>query len=91
MTQTIAEIRKKYGEDEKALRESYTEAINERLKEIHLDGLVRRKSDGRLGWLEVDFYGALCFYPQTKTGERSIIQNGSVGNVEENFEPYVDE
>lgn len=91
MTQTIEEIRKQYGKDKNAFLEAYTNKIKERLKEIHLDGLVRRKEDGRIGWLETDYYGALCFYPRTKEGKKSINQNGTTFYVETSFEPYVEE
>lgn len=81
----------------KTLRETTAQTVNdlkEELKESRLDGLVRRKSDGRLGWLQVRTYAPympeLAFYPRTKAGEMSLKADGYIVksvDVREEFEP----
>ena len=86
---TVLEIREKYLDEKRELAENYKKKANARLKEVGLGGLVRRKSDGRIGWLRVsEFY--IDFYPRTKKGEMSLVCNGYTGDPEANFEP-VDE
>ena len=66
--------------------------VKKSLAESHLENLVIRKEDGRVGWLRVTptIYGfAIEFYPRTKSGKMSKLASGYVGNsVEKYFEPY---
>ena len=52
------------------------------LKESELDGLVRRRRDGRLGWLDIrlasSYVPELVFYPKTKAGGMSLKADGYV-------------
>lgn len=76
------EIMKKH---KAVLKETYTQTVHdlkEALKESELDGLVRRKKDGRLGWLEVKlaypYIPEMVFYPKTKAGGMSLKADGYV-------------
>ena len=64
------------------------QAVKEKLKELKLDGLVKRKSDGKIGKLEVLEYYELRFYPLKKNLLPSEKASGYVWEVEEEFEPY---
>lgn len=82
------------------LRETYMQTktdLKEALKESELDGLVRRKSDGRLGWLGIrlasSYVPELVFYPRTKTGGMSLKADGYVfdsDDIRDAYEPVKD-
>ena len=82
------------------LKETYTQTITdlrEALKESGLDGLVRRKKDGRLGWLDIrlayPYMPELVFYPKTKAGGMSLKANGYVYDsvdIRDAYEPAKD-
>ena len=80
------EIREKYLKEKRELEKKYKNDVNARLIEVGLGGLVRRKRDGKIGWIKVREY-YFEFYPRTKKGEISMVSNGSVGDPEANFEP----
>ena len=91
---TILELQQKYSDDKNDLRAKHIEALKARLKEINLDGLVKYKRDGRIGWLVVTFDGAFCrveFHHRTKSGEMSKNASGWSLDVEKNYEPYKEE
>lgn len=81
----------------KTIREARTalkEGMLNILKNYDLDGLVRRKRDGRVGRLGINDYNLgryyYSFYPITKSGEPSKLANGYVGDIGLEFEPYHD-
>lgn len=84
-------LRKMHEEERKALTAKYYKAVKERLIECHLDGLVRRKKDGKIGWLWVEIdVGRITvkFHPMKKDGTPSINASGWSFDVEHDFEPY---
>ena len=86
---TVLEIRDKYLDEKRKLTEDYKKKANARLKEIGLGGLVRRKRDGKIGWIKVrDYY--FVFFPRTKKGEMSLKADEYIFDPEANCEP-VDE
>lgn len=90
---TIKELITKHSTTMIQSREQCITAIEEELKNAGLDGLVKRKRDGRLGWIEVKrrlYSVGLEFYPKTKSGEKSQRCNGYVSSlmdISEQFEP----
>lgn len=90
---TTIEIDSKYRRDRLALHEKHVKDLEARLAEVHLDGKVRRKRDGKIGWLRVrELYidglsVEIAFFPVTKTGEMSKHASGGVDYAEELFEP----
>lgn len=85
---TILELKKKYSDDRNELRTRQIEALIARLKEINLDGLVKRVKDGKIGWLYVTYDCRVEFHPRTKSGEMSKNANGWEYDIEESYEPY---
>ena len=83
----------KYRRDRYELHDRHIQALKARLAEVHLDGKVRRKRDGKIGWLRVrtlyidGLSVEIAFFPMTKAGEESRNASGGVGNAEEQFEP----
>lgn len=77
-------------------REQRRDEIRTRLAEIGLSGLVKRKSNGHIGKLEVNsknsYYtgvSTIQFFPLTKKGEISLrSEYFYYKDVEEEFEPY---
>lgn len=94
---TIRELIKKHSETMIQSREQCVIAIEEELKNAGLGGLVKRKRDGRLGWIEVKrrlYSVGLEFYPKTKSGEKSQRCDGYVSSlmdISEQFEPAEEE
>lgn len=87
---TINEIKIKYINDKRNITVSCQTALRERLKETNLDGIVRRKKDGKLGYL--DIYGVdVAFYPITKKGIRSQNSSGWSIDIENDYEPFKEE
>lgn len=92
---TFREIHTEYGKKRqnaiKTIEEECCKELEEKLKELGFDGLVRRKSDGKIGKLRIytDFFSFcdLKFYPITKKGTESINSSGLVWNPETEFEP----
>lgn len=82
----VLEIREKFLAEKRELEKKYKNDVNARLIEVGLGGLVRRKRDGKIGWIKVVDYH-FEFYPRTKKGEISLVCNGWVGDPEANFEP----
>ena len=92
---TVDEITKKYRETCTALSNQYKADLEAHLKELHLDGLVRRKCDGKIGWLLV-VNSPICdysinFYPRLKQGNRSKCSSGWATDIENGFEPFEDD
>ena len=88
---TILELQEKYSDERTKLTAREMEALRARLKEINLDGLVRYKRDGKIGWLCVvyDYPRArIKFYPRTKSGEMSKNASGWAYDIETAYEPY---
>jgi len=88
---TIIELRREHMKELKELMLKNEEAVKNRLKEIHLDGLVRRKRDGKVGKLWV--YRDVCrieikFHPLKKDGTVSVNASGYSFDIERDFEPY---
>lgn len=86
---TTKELRSKYTDDCIKLRKDYHTAVNDQLIKTHLNGLVKRKEDGKIGWLcckEV----RVEFYPRTKNGTPSSRSDGWVSDAENEFEPYTE-
>jgi hypothetical protein len=92
---TMKEAYDKYNSDIKKAKDEYCENLKQILVEYHLDGLVRRKKDGKIGWVRVNYtwhtieYG---FYPRTKKGTESERQDGYISmfssdDLREQFEP----
>lgn len=91
---TILELHQKYSEEKNELTAKYIEALKARLKEINLDGLVKYKRDGRIGWIVVTYDGVFChieFHHRTKSGEMSKNASGWALDVEDCYEPYKEE
>lgn len=82
----ILDIRKEYNDDLKRIRNNYEASVKNWLISKNLGGLVRRKSDGKLGWLCLGLY-FIDFYPKTKSGAKSKISSGYPWNIEKEFEP----
>ena len=93
MSMTIKELIKKHKDTMIQSREQCIIAIEEELKNTGFSGLVKRKRDGRLGWLEVKrrmYSVELEFYPKTKSGEKSQRCSGYVSSLMDisgQFEP----
>ncbi len=94
---TLREIRSKYNEKKynvtKTIEEECRKELEEKIKELGFDGIVRRKSDGKIGKLRISVHSDsycdfLRFYPITKKGTESINASGLVWNPEEEFEPF---
>ena len=92
---TMKEAYDKYNSDLRKVKDEYGDNLKQILVEQRLDGLVRRKKDGKIGWIRVNYnwhtieYG---FYPRTKKGTESEVQNGYVSmfgdDLCEQFEPF---
>lgn len=83
------DIKKEYNEDLKRVRNNFEASVKNWLISKNLGGLVRRKSDGKLGWLCLGQY-FIEFYPKTMSGEKSKIANGTTWNIEKEFEPVTE-
>ena len=88
---TLYELKRAHDKERKNLTEKYYEAVKARLRELHLDGLVRRKKDGKIGWLWVGI--DVCritinFHPMKKDGTPSVNASGWSFDIEGDFEPY---
>lgn len=90
---TFDEALEKYYEKRDKISEEFKADVKEWLKELGLDGKVRRKSDGKIGWLDVDYYKSLNFYPIRKDGTMAIRCSGwvSPSEPERDFERYEDD
>ena len=90
---TFDEALERYYEKREVISEEFREDVKTWLKELGLDSKVRRKKDGKIGYLDVDYYKSLNFYPLKKDGTPSIKCSGWVNpkNPEEQFERYEDE
>ena len=86
------EIEKKYMQERRDLVARCEADIKSRLTELHLDGLVRRKKDGKIGWLWVERKEGcrvkVNFHPRKKDGTPSVNSSGWAFDVEGEFEPY---
>ncbi len=95
---TIKEIKEEHTKVISRLREEISKAneeyntkLKERLEEINLAGMVKRKDNGHIGELRIsDGWRDIDFYPLTKKGEISKKAESFYygGNVEDMFEPY---
>ena len=89
---TLYEIEKKYMEERRDLVARYEADIKSRLTELNFDGLVRRKKDGKIGWLwverEAGYRVKINFHPRKKDGTPSVNSSGWAFDVEREFEPY---
>ena len=90
---TLYELRKMHEEERKVLITKHYEAVKARLRELHLDGLVRRKKDGKIGWLWVGINAVrgkidIDFHPMKKDGTPSVNASGWSFDIEGEFEPY---
>lgn len=83
---TLIEIKVKYNDELRAVKEKYRQSVNDWLKENNWGGLVRRKRDGKVGWVDLDYDNFLNFYARTKKGTRSINSSGYVFDLEKEFE-----
>lgn len=90
---TFDEALKRYYEKREVISDEFKSDVHEWLQSLGLEGKVRRKEDGKIGWLDVDYYKSLNFYPVRKDGTRAIKCSGWVSpvNPEEQFERYEDE
>ena len=99
---TLKEIHDKYNGERNELRNQIyalqnkeKQVLENKLKELGLDGRVVRKSDGRIGELRVDITNCrtILFHPLTKKGEVSKMPNYdySLKTIEESYEPYKEE
>ena len=87
---TLKEIKAQYNDEMRATRERYRQSVHDWLKENNYAGLVRRKRDGKIGWIDLDADNILNFYARTKKGIRSINSSGYVFDIEEGFEPITE-
>ena len=87
---TLKEIKAQYNDELRATREKYRQSVNDWLKENNYAGLVRRKHDGKIGWIDLDYDNDLNFYARTKNGIRSLKSSGYVVDVEDDFEPVTE-
>ena len=93
---TLREIHLEYSKKRqnaiKTIEEECRKELEEKIKELGFDGIVRRKSDGKIGKLRIyTDYNNFCdlrFYPITKKGAESINASGLVWNPETEFEPF---
>ena len=85
---TIREIQFEIGEKVVAVKTEGKKAVCEKLKELNLDRLVKRKRDGVIGEIKAWDYNDLRFYPLKKDGLPSAIASGYIWKVEEEYEPY---
>lgn len=83
------EIRITYNTEKRHAREKYINSIKQYLKDHHLDGLVRSRRSGKVGWIDFDVYNDLHFYPKTKKGERSLKATAFVFDIME-YEPAIE-
>ena len=88
MKDELLELERKYFEANQKARADYKQGVLNVLAKCGLSGLVRRKEDGSLGWLEFDTDLKLCFYKQKKDGTRAVFSSGYffVEDVAEKFE-----
>lgn len=73
-------------EDSKEYKDVFTiaDAI---LKIYKLNNLVKRKEDGKIGFLKIQ-NERVQFFPIKKDGTMSLIKDGYILNALEEFEPY---
>lgn len=84
------ELRNKLIDDRIALTKKYIEAVSDELKKYKLNNLVKRKDDGKIGYLKIQ-NDRVQFFPIKKDGTMSLIKNGYILNVLKEFEPYNEE
>ena len=84
---TLNDLRNKHLNDKIELDKAYKTAVEERLKELNLDGLVKRISDGKTGYLELDDNKRVEFFPLTKSGKRGKLRSGWIRDAETEFKP----
>ena len=87
---TFKEINKRYAQ---VLHDAHIALIAEKkacLQRYGLDRKVIRLADGKIGWLDIDSYNQVSFYPMKKDGTRSINSRGwfKEDDVRLYFEPY---
>lgn len=97
MDERLREEYKKLNEAKEKIHNQYIEAASSLLKELHLDGQVINKDDGRIGELKIEYkrYGGhpnIMFHALTKKGTpglKSEFPNLTYPrNLEDIFEPY---
>lgn len=86
---TIEEIKRKYIEAVAKADEICDRELRQWLKERNLDGKVKRQ-DGKIGYLDLDIYHNIHFYPVKKDGTRSLHPCGNFhySQIEDCFQPY---
>ena len=87
---TINELRTDYSKSRIELENEYKNNVKQRLQDLGLDKLVKRKDDGKIGMLCLDRV-RVEFYPLTKKGTKRIYSEGYIHDVETEFEPYNEE
>lgn len=95
---TIREIKKEYAEKSNRIKAELSKVeeekktkLRERLEEVNLIGMVKRKANGHIGKLHIgDGWPNIKFYPLTKKGEISKREESFSygGDIEDMFEPY---
>lgn len=83
---TLYEICNKYRLQIKKIRAQQVHEVNVRLRELRLDGLVKRKIDGKVGKLVYNAIDGFKFHPLLKSGKISYSYTFT-DDVEKNFEP----
>ena len=81
------ELRNKLIDERIALTKKYIEDVSAELKKYKLNNLVKRKEDGKIGFLKIQ-NERVQFFPIKKDGTMSLIKDGYIINVLEEFEPY---
>ena len=87
---TIREMQMDISNKLTLIRREGNSAIETKLTELGLGGLVKRKRDGKIGKLRVWAYNDIRFFPFRKDGTLSARTDGFVSRVEEEYEPYND-
>ena len=87
---TLRDIDDLYNEMIMTAKENRKDRKKEWLKDRSLDGKVIRKSDNKVGCLDLDWYGKINFYPMKKDGTRSLNASGIClePDIEKDYEPY---
>ena len=83
------QLRDNLIDERMALMKKYIQLVNDELKKYKLNNLVKRKEDGKIGYLKVQ-NDRVEFFPILKNGKMSLIKSGYILNVLEEFEPYIE-
>lgn len=83
---SLSDMKYKFMIHRTNLRNTLIKAMRGKIEQAGLNGLVRRKKDGKKGWLIVTEEAVLEFHHRTKSGEKSQKASGWSLNLDD-YEP----